>query len=389
MPEKIMVVDDEPDLESLIRQRFRKKIRDNEYDFVFAYNGLQALTKLLEHPDIGLILTDINMPEMDGLTLLARLNELKNPALRTVIVSAYGDMDNIRTAMNRGAFDFVTKPVDFTDLETTINKTILELDLLRNFQKEHDQLIAIQHDLTIARSIQEAILPKVFPPFPDRKEFEIFASMNAAKEVGGDFFDFFMIDNNRLGFVIADVSGKGVPAAIFMAVSRTLLKATALKGLSPGDCIAHVNNLLCPESIASMFVTLFYGILNTTTGEIEYANGGHNPPYIIWNEGKVEELEMTGGIALGIIESLPFAVKKITLKPNDSLFLFTDGVTEAFDYKEDLYSEQRLISRLEENFNLNVTDLCKFIVKDVHNYSVGVQQSDDITVLAIKYLGNA
>ncbi len=388
MPEKIMVVDDEPDLESLIRQRFRKKIRENEYDFVFAYNGLQALTKLLEHPDIGLILTDINMPEMDGLTLLARLNELKNPALRTVIVSAYGDMDNIRTAMNRGAFDFVTKPVDFTDLETTINKTIQELELLRNFQKEHDQLIAIQHDLLIARSIQQAILPKSFPPFPDRKEFEIFASMNAAKEVGGDFFDFFMVDKERLGFVIADVSGKGVPAAIFMAVSRTLLKATAAKGLSPGDCLAHVNNLLCPESIASMFVTIFYGVLNTATGEIEYANGGHNPPYIIHDDGKIEELEMTGGIALGIIEGLPFSVKKITLKPNEGIFLFTDGVTEAFNINEELYSEERLVAKLTEIAKQNVTDLSKSVIEDVHAYSTGVCQSDDITVLALKYLGN-
>ncbi len=388
MPEKIMVVDDEPDLESLIRQRFRKKIRENEYDFVFANNGLQALTKLLEHPDIGLILTDINMPEMDGLTLLARLNELKNPALRTVIVSAYGDMDNIRTAMNRGAFDFVTKPVDFTDLETTINKTIQELELLRNFQKEHDQLIAIQHDLTIARSIQQAILPKKFPPFPDRKEFEIYASMNAAKEVGGDFFDFFLIDKDRLGFVIADVSGKGIPAAIFMAVSRTLLKATALKGLSAGDSLAHVNNLLCPESIASMFVTIFYGVLNTATGEIEYANGGHNPPYIIREDGKVEELEMTGGIALGIIEGLPFSVKKITLKPNEGIFLFTDGVTEAFNVNEDLYSEERLVSKLTENASLNSKEIAEAIIADVHVYSTGAPQSDDITVLSLRYLGN-
>ncbi|RJP63881.1 MAG: response regulator [Ignavibacteriales bacterium] len=388
MPEKIMVVDDEPDLESLIRQRFRKKIRENEYDFVFANNGLQALTKLLEHPDIGLILTDINMPEMDGLTLLARLNELKNPALRTVIVSAYGDMDNIRTAMNRGAFDFVTKPVDFTDLETTINKTIQELELLRNFQKEHDQLIAIQHDLSIARSIQQAILPKKFPPFPERKEFEIYASMNAAKEVGGDFFDFFLVDKDRLGFVMADVSGKGIPAAIFMAVSRTLLKATALKGLNAGDSLAHVNNLLCPESIASMFVTIFYGVLNTATGEIEYANGGHNPPYLIREDGKVEELEMTGGIALGIIEGLPFSVKKITLKPNEGIFLFTDGVTEAFNVNEDLYSEERLISKLTDNAKLNSKELAEAVIADVHVYSSGVPQSDDITVLSLKYLGN-
>src|SRR5260221_2336202 len=126
MPIKMMVVDDEPDLESLIRQRFRKQIRENEFEFVFAQNGVQALQRLSEHPDTSIILSDINMPEMDGLTLLLKLGEMNNPALKAVIVSAYGDMENIRTAMNRGAFDFVTKPIDFTDLEVTINKTLLD-----------------------------------------------------------------------------------------------------------------------------------------------------------------------------------------------------------------------------------------------------------------------
>jgi len=184
MPEKIMVVDDEPDLESLIKQKFRRQIRAGEYDFVFARNGLEALAKLLEHPDISLVLSDINMPEMDGLTLLSKINELKKPTIKTVMVSAYGDMDNIRTAMNRGAFDFLTKPVDFNDMEMTINKTIEQLSILKQALKEHDLLLSIQHDLSVARNIQLAILPKTFPPFPDIKEFDIYASMNAAKEVG-------------------------------------------------------------------------------------------------------------------------------------------------------------------------------------------------------------
>jgi sigma-B regulation protein RsbU (phosphoserine phosphatase) len=387
MAEKIMVVDDEPDLESLIRQIFRRQIRNGEFEFVFAGNGLEALTKLLEHPDIGIILSDINMPEMDGLTLLAKVNELRKPSLKTVIVSAYGDMENIRTAMNRGAYDFVTKPVDFTDLETTIRKTINDLDMLRNMQKEHDQLIAIQQDLSVARNIQQSILPKVFPPFPNHTEFQIYASMNAAKEVGGDFYDFFLIDNDRLGFVMADVSGKGVPAAIFMAVSRTLLKATALRGNSPGDCLKHVNNLLCSESISSMFVTVFYGILNIATGEVTYANGGHNPPYHIHKNGTAEELPLTGGIALGYWEDFEYAVKSIKLEPGDSLFLFTDGVTEAFNSSEALYSDERLHGKLVSVFDKGAEDIARFIVNDVHEYSTGVDQSDDITVLSIQFMG--
>lgn len=384
MPEKMLVVDDEPDLESLIRQRFRKKIRDGEYDFVFARNGLEALAKLLEHKDIGVILSDINMPEMDGLTLLAKLNELKNPALRTVIVSAYGDMDNIRTAMNRGAYDFVTKPVDFIDLEKTIEKTINELEIIRNAVKEHDQLLAIQYDLDTARNIQSAILPKVFPPFPDKKEFEIFAAMEPAKEVGGDLYDFFLLDDDRLGFVMGDVSGKGIPAAIFMAVSRTLIRATALKGISPDECLTYVNRLLCQESVASMFVTVFYGIINFKTGELNYSNGGHNPPYVLSKDGKLRLVELTGGLALGVVEDFQFKNKVIQLEPGDRIFTFTDGVTEAMDPEFELYSDERLEDFLKERFSLNATELVKECFQDVHKYAKGAVQSDDITVLAVK-----
>jgi sigma-B regulation protein RsbU (phosphoserine phosphatase) len=386
MAEKMLVVDDEPDLESLIRQRFRKKIKDGEYDFVFAGNGLEALSRLLEHKDIGIILSDINMPEMDGLTLLAKLNELRNPALRTVIVSAYGDMENIRTAMNHGAYDFVTKPVDFIDLEKTIEKTIKELEIIRNSIQEHDKLLAIQYDLDTARSIQSAILPKKFPPFPERNEFEIFANMEPAKEVGGDLYDFFLLDNDRIGFVIGDVSGKGVPAAIFMAVSRTLIRATALKGISPDECLSYVNTLLCNESISSMFVTVFYGILNFRTGELHYANGGHNPPYILSEDGTIRNVELTGGLALGVLEGLTYESKKIQLEPGDVIFTYTDGVTEAMNKGDELYSEERLETFLKNNCRLNATALVKQNFESVHEHAGGAQQSDDITVLAIKLL---
>ena len=384
MIEKIMVVDDEPDLESLIRQRFRRQIRDGQWDFIFAANGLEALSRLLEHPDINIILSDINMPEMDGLTLLAKLNELKNPALKTVIVSAYGDMDNIRTAMNRGAFDFVTKPVDFNDLETTIKKTIHELEILRQAQQEHDQLVAIQQDLVVARNIQQSILPKVFPPFPERNEFDIYAGMTPAKEVGGDFYDFFLIDKERLGLVIGDVSGKGIPAAIFMAVSRTLLKATAMKGLLPSECLAYVNNLLCLESTAAMFVTIFYGIFNTTTGELEYSNGGHNPPYIMKAGGKVQPLEMAGGIALGVMEEMSYVVDRIELQPGDGIFLYTDGVTEAFNAGGVMYTNQRLEQLLTGQNSQSIKAIVQQVFQDVSDFSTGIEQSDDITILSMR-----
>jgi phosphoserine phosphatase RsbU/P len=383
---KILVVDDETDMEPLIRQKFRRQIREKTYSFIFAVNGLDALAKILEYPEIGIVLSDINMPEMDGLTLLTKLKELKNPKLKTVIVSAYGDMDNIRTAMNRGAFDFITKPVDFEDLEITINKTLEEITLIRRSMDEHDQLVSIQKDLITAREIQQAILPKVFPPFPNQKKFDVYASMVPAKEVGGDFFDFFIIDSDRLGFVIGDVSGKGIPAAILMAVSRTLIRATGIKGVSASECVGYVNDLLWNESTSSMFVTVFYGILNTLKGEIEYVNAGHNPPYLLSSAG-IAKVEPTNGIALGVVEKINFQSKKIEINPGEILYLYTDGITEAFDQEEKAYGTEKLENFLQQHLHSPIKVIVNETFNEVDAFVDGAPQSDDITLLAISYNG--
>ncbi len=383
---KILVVDDETDMEPMIRQKFRRHIREKNYDFEFAFNGLEALEKISKYPEIGIVLSDINMPGMDGLTLLGKLKELKKPGLKTVIVSAYGDMDNIRTAMNRGAYDFITKPVNFDDLEVTINKTLDEILLIRGWLTEHDKLVSIQNDLSVSREIQEAILPKKFPPFPNEPNFDIYASMVAANEVGGDFYDFFMIDKHRLGFVIGDVSGKGISAAIFMAVSRTLIRATALKGDSVSDCIHYVNNLLCRDSVSSMFVTVFYGILNTQTGEVDYVNAGHNPPYLISSDG-IQQVEMTNGLALGVLDDFSFRSKKLYLNKGNKLLLYTDGVVEAFNREELAYGEQKFEEFLNNNVNQSIETIINKSFTDVSDFVDGAPQSDDITLLGITFNG--
>lgn len=384
-PVKIMLVDDEPDMEVLIRQKFRKHVREKKYEFVFAQNGLIALAMLLEHPDISIILSDINMPEMDGLTLLARLNELKNPALKTVIVSAYGDMDNIRTAMNRGAFDFITKPINFEDLEITINKTINHIRVLQQAYEEHEQLVSLQHDLDIAKEIQHAILPKIFPPFPERKDFELYAFMEAAKSIGGDFYDFFLIDDEHLGLVIADVSDKGIPAAIYMAVSRTIIRASAIKGISTSECLEYSNQLLFKESMNSMFVTVFYGILNTSSGAFTYSNAGHNPPYILRNNGSIEMLEITGDIVMGIMDDIQYKTKSVQLNQGDGLFLYTDGVTEANNVEDELFGEDRLEQVLTDLENLTPKEIVNKVVIALDEFTGELPQADDTTMLALTF----
>jgi sigma-B regulation protein RsbU (phosphoserine phosphatase) len=383
-----MVVDDEPDLQMLILQKFRKQIQNNVYEFVFAEDGEEALKRLSGKDDITLILTDINMPRMDGLTLLQKLQERDNPALKTVIVSAYGDMENIRTAMNRGAFDFVTKPIDFNDLQVTIEKGMKEIAAINAALDDRKNLLAVQRDLSTAARIQQAILPQIFPAFPHRKEFSVYAEMHPAKDIGGDFYDFFFIDDRHLGFVIGDVSGKGIPAAIYMAVARTMIKGIASQLLDPAECLAKVNSMLVPESDAAMFVTVFYGVLDTTNGLIRYCNGGHNQPYVIQHGGPVVPLESTPGILLGKFDPFIFASKDLQCNPGDRILLYTDGVTEAFDENQKLYMEERLMHYLETHRPDTLEKLVRGTIVDVLKYIGKATQADDITVLSLEYRGN-
>ena len=386
MAVKILSVDDELDLEVLLTQYFRRQIRKGEYEFAFAHNGLEALQKLLETPDFDIILSDINMPEMDGLTLLAKVNELKNPAMKCIMVSAYGDMDNIRSAMNKGAFDFATKPIDLDDLSRTIEKAIEQVRYIRESQQEHNQLESIKNDLAIAGEIQQTILPRSFPPFPELTEVvDIYASMTPAKDVGGDFYDFFQIDDDRIGLVIADVSGKGVPASLFMAVSRTLLRATALRGVSSAECLTYANKLLCKESLDSMFVTVFYGIYHYKAGMMDYTNAGHNPPYLLRGGRTVECLPVASNFVVGVFDDIEFESNTLTFGIGDTLLLYTDGVTEAFNDKREQFSEsnlQDILASMHESSSAK--EVVTSVLQSVKTFSGDYPQSDDITLLSLQ-----
>lgn len=386
MAVKILSVDDELDLEVLLTQYFRRQIRKGEYEFAFAHNGLEVLQKLLETPDFDIILSDINMPEMDGLTLLAKVNELKNPAMKCIMVSAYGDMDNIRSAMNKGAFDFATKPIDLDDLSRTIEKAIEQVRYIRESQQEHNQLESIKNDLAIAGEIQQTILPRSFPPFPELTEVvDIYASMTPAKDVGGDFYDFFQIDDERIGLVIADVSGKGVPASLFMAVSRTLLRATALRGVSSAECLTYANKLLCKESLDSMFVTVFYGIYHYKTGMMDYTNAGHNPPYLLRGGRTVECLPVASNFVVGVFDDIEFESNTLTFGIGDTLLLYTDGVTEAFNDKREQFSEsnlQDILASMHESSSAK--EVVTSVLQSVKTFSGDYPQSDDITLLSLQ-----
>jgi len=246
----------------------------------------------------------------------------------------------------------------------------------------------IEESLRLASDIQMSMLPQIFPPFPDRSEFDIFATIKPAKEVGGDFYDFFFIDPDNLYFCIGDVSGKGVPASLFMAVTKTLIKAIATRNMHPDEILTRVNRELCKDNDAMMFVTIFSGILDTKTGEMYYSNGGHNLPYLINQNEGISALGDCVDIALGIHEEAVYKRRKVTLHAGDWIFLYTDGVTEAMDIHKNLFSDERLMNLLEDQKHHGPEESLTKTLNELKNFSSGAPQADDITMLALKYRNN-
>jgi serine phosphatase RsbU (regulator of sigma subunit)/anti-sigma regulatory factor (Ser/Thr protein kinase) len=244
----------------------------------------------------------------------------------------------------------------------------------------------IESELKIAHEIQMSMVPKIFPPFPERSEFDIFATLVPAKEVGGDLYDFFFLDDDHLCFAVGDVSDKGVPASLFMAVTKTLFRATARTGSTPGEILARLNAEISRDNESCMFVTFFCGILDIRTGQIDYSNGGHNLPYYLRHDG-VSPLKNAGGGALGLVEQTLYASGRMVLGPGEALLLYTDGVTEAMDPSDTLYSDQRLAQFLARNRDSAPRQIIGDLVSDVRHFAGAAPQSDDITVLALLYFG--
>ena len=271
-------------------------------------------------------------------------------------------------------------------------------DELQNQMKNLAQVTAdkerISTELSVATNIQESMLPRIFPPFPEKKEFDIFATMHPAKEVGGDFYDFYMLDENHVMITIADVSGKGVPAALFMVIAKTILKNFALtmgggKDLAP--LVSCTNDQLCQNNDAMMFVTAFVGLLNIKTGHFTYVNAGHNPPLVYrMKENKFTYMDVKRNFVLGGMDELSFKGQELTLEPGDKLFLYTDGVTEALNEADELYGEERLIKALNTAGadRLNLQELLATVQKSLALHVGEAAQSDDITMLALSYYGD-
>lgn len=379
-PPCVLIVDDEPDTADLIRQQFRRQIRANEIAFRFAANGAEALDLIRDTPNLDLLITDLNMPVMDGLTLLANLAAQRS-SLRAVVVSAYGDMPRIRAAMNRGAADFLMKPIDFADMEATLRKLLDQARTHRELLARESRLLEIERELSVAGQIQQSLLPVDFDPF-QAPGWSVHAGMKPAKAVGGDLYDLFHLPSGELGFVVGDVSGKGVPAALFMAVSRTLLRAAAMRGASPAQALAYTNETLIEQNPASMFVTLFCGYLDRATGVVRFSCAGHNPP--VWlRPGGPEFLQLQTGIMAGIFGHAVYADEQMTLAPGESLLVYSDGITESMTEADECYGEERLLACCAESVGLPPEAIAARVIAEASLFAGSAPQSDDMTVLAL------
>ena len=384
LAKRILVVDDEPALKDLVRQRMRRDIRSGKYEFVFAQNGIEALECLKNGHKIDMILSDINMPEMDGLTLLKEIPKV-DPDVRSVVVSAYGDMKNIRTAMNCGAFDFLIKPIDFDDLRRTIDRTLEHLELWRSALEARDKLVVIENELNVANRMQKSILPTDFPSTDD---YHVFANMEPARDVGGDFYDVYDLPDGRIVLTVADVSGKGVPAAMFMMSTRTCLRTAVKVSTDPVKIIEHVNNVLCENNDEAMFVTIFLSIYDPSTRTLEFVNGGHNPPIKINPDNTSDKLSEIDGVALGIAPGLDYTKGVVELSHGEMVLFYTDGVTEAENTAAEQFGMNRLEILFMENSTKDARIITDNIFKAINSFADGAPQFDDITCLTLSCRGN-
>lgn len=378
---KILVFDDEPDIAELYLQKFRNEIENEEYFFSFAITYDDVLSTLQE-TDYDIFISDINVSNVDFLELIKVVKE-KYPLLKCIVVSAYGDINTLRFAMRGGAHDFVTKPINLSDLSKTIYKTAHVVKELKRNKENEKKLTAIKDELDVSAKLQRSILPGNVLQSPN---IELYADTKPAAEVGGDFYDFFWLNDYTLGIVMADVSGKNISAALFMTMTRTLLKSFSRLSKSPSECLQRVNDSLVNENVTTMFVTTLYGNVDIRTGVLTYCNAGHLPIGLIHPKKEVKFLECDFGIALGIADGIDFIDNVHQLENDDIILLYTDGVTEAADPEGGEYDYERFTKLLEQNKNEMPEKITEQLLISIQKFADIAPQSDDITTLCMKFI---
>ncbi|MEE9548862.1 MAG: response regulator [Candidatus Binatia bacterium] len=381
---KILIVDDEPKNVKLL-EAF---LIPGGHQVIKASNGEEALQQVQqEKPD--LILLDVMMPMMDGYEVLKHLKaDGRWRDVPVIMISALDDIKSVARCIERGAEDYLPKPFEPMLLRARVN-ACLEKKRLRDQAREYSDLL--ERELQSARDIQMSMVPTIFPPPEPTRPVEIFATLEPARQVGGDLYDFFYTDEGQLCFLIGDVSDKGAPAALFMARTKTLVRlvATLLRALAgrpptPDQIMARVNDELCLDNSMQMFVTLFLGVLDPMSGELQWCNAGHLVPYVLGRNG-IKPLETTQDMPLGIRTSIGYDSTGWTLSNGDCLFLFTDGITEAMDSEGKLFGQERLEEALQAVVREDPSKIVAAVIEKMSEFKDGAAQSDDIAARALRY----
>jgi sigma-B regulation protein RsbU (phosphoserine phosphatase) len=393
---RVMVVDDtEANIDILL------ETLADEYKVLVATDGESALEDIKKNPP-DLILLDIMMPGIDGYEVCQKLKEMEiTRNIPVIFLTALKEEGDEARGLGLGAVDYITKPFN-PELVKARVRNHLDLKRHRNHleelvekrtreiaerQRVEYQLRAakekIESELNIAAQIQRSILPSTFPAFPEHREFDLYAMMTPAREVGGDFYDFFFVDDDHLAVIIADVSDKGVPAALFMMISRTIFRSIAKQRKSPSQVLAESNDLLCEGNDTGMFVTAYLAFYHLPTGRLTYSNGGHNPALLFGSSDVCRELTCKHGTALGVRRGQSYKENVDKLETGEILVLYTDGVTEACSPDNELFGLDRFTRLVGDCHTLSLSQMFSHIDKDLKAFQQG-NQFDDITMLALK-----
>jgi len=383
----LIVADQQPDLDVLV------DLLKPDYRIVTATSGKQALISASDPAPPDLILLGMVSPESEGCDVCRRLKaDQTTRGIPLILIVSSRESDFAAGGLKLGAVDCITKPVSPLLLRARVKAHITlraKVDKLRKAYQKIDQLkLIIEKGLTVGQKIQKSILPSDFPAFPDHDEFDVFATLQPARQFEGNFYDFFFIGDDRFCFCIGDVAGKGVQAALFMSVTKTVIKSRAGDDFSTASIITHVNEELSAVNQASMSVTLFMGILNIKTGRLLYTNAGHKPPYLKRGTGAIKRLNRIHGPKIGTATGMVYQEDKTTLSKNDMLILYTAGVTRARSNEQKRFSEKRLEELISSREYESVEDMVRAAAAEVKKFCGGTDQVEDMTLLAVEFLRN-
>ena len=376
----VVVVDDD-----ITNLKMAGRILSKNNMRVTALKSGMALLDYIKTNKPDLILLDIKMPGLDGFETMRRLQEQMNPSekIPVIFLTADDSQDAETHGLALGAMDFIKKPFIPDVLVLRVRHTIDLVRLQHDLEQENER---IRSELAMASRIQSAMLPGIFPAFPERKEFDIYASMDPVRGVGGDFFDFFFIDRDHLCLLIADVSGKGIPAALFMMASKIILADNAKSGKSPAQILQDTNEAICANNPEEMFVTVWLGILDISTGLLTTANAGHEYPALMHADGQFELFRDRHGLVVGGMPGVKYHEHSLQMYPGSKLFVYTDGVPEATDAENALFGTTRMLEALNAHANESPKPILHGVRQAVNEFVSDMEQFDDLTMMCLEYM---